>query len=141
MDRAFFLDKAVAFAAGHRPCATCRRADYTAFKAAWRAAGLGGSSAKDMDGLLHDARTDPATGGQSIWHADLDDLPTGTFVTVDDRPHLVTPRGLHAYTPDGYSTLSKPTKKGTGVIVQTPRPLVALMLTGYRPALHHTVRL
>src|SRR3954452_12883878 len=25
----FFLDDAVALAAGHRPCATCRRADYT----------------------------------------------------------------------------------------------------------------
>ena len=32
----FFLDEAVAFAAGHRPCAECRRARYEAFKDAWR---------------------------------------------------------------------------------------------------------
>ena len=28
----FFLDEAVAFAAGHRPCAECRRADFLRFK-------------------------------------------------------------------------------------------------------------
>ena len=28
----FFLDDAVALAAGHRPCATCRRADYVAYR-------------------------------------------------------------------------------------------------------------
>src|SRR5580704_4179598 len=31
----FFLDEAVAFAAGHRPCAECRRERYDSFKAAW----------------------------------------------------------------------------------------------------------
>src|SRR4029079_3039551 len=28
----FFLDDAVALAAGHRPCATCRRADYESYR-------------------------------------------------------------------------------------------------------------
>ncbi|MFW5655779.1 MAG: hypothetical protein ACOCYW_09095, partial [Roseicyclus sp.] len=28
----FFLDEAVALAAGHRPCAECRRADYNRFR-------------------------------------------------------------------------------------------------------------
>src|SRR4051794_33827231 len=31
----FFLDEAVAFAAGHRPCAECRRERFNAFKRAW----------------------------------------------------------------------------------------------------------
>src|SRR5258707_3661680 len=31
----FFLDEATAFAAGHRPCAECRRERYKAFRAAW----------------------------------------------------------------------------------------------------------
>src|SRR5579859_6516008 len=31
----FFLDEATAFAAGHRPCAECRNADYRRFKAIW----------------------------------------------------------------------------------------------------------
>jgi hypothetical protein len=32
----FFLDEATALAAGHRPCAYCRRADFLAFAEAWR---------------------------------------------------------------------------------------------------------
>ena len=32
----FFLDEATAFAAGHRPCAICRREDYERFTAIWR---------------------------------------------------------------------------------------------------------
>src|ERR1043165_3570519 len=31
----FFLDEAAAFAAGHRPCALCRREDYERFVATW----------------------------------------------------------------------------------------------------------
>jgi len=31
----FFLDEAVACAAGHRPCAECRRAAYNDFRSAW----------------------------------------------------------------------------------------------------------
>ncbi len=34
----FFLDEATALAAGHRPCAECRRARFLAFCDAWRAA-------------------------------------------------------------------------------------------------------
>src|SRR4051794_3727679 len=32
----FFTDEAVALAAGHRPCALCRREDYRRFVASWR---------------------------------------------------------------------------------------------------------
>ena len=40
----FFLDEAVALAAGHRPCAYCRRADYEAYRSAlarWRPTAVG----------------------------------------------------------------------------------------------------
>src|SRR6202166_2347919 len=40
----FFLDEAVAFAAGHRPCAECRRERCNAFRSAW-------SRAKEQDRL------------------------------------------------------------------------------------------
>ncbi|MGH8280534.1 MAG: hypothetical protein ACRETQ_13380, partial [Gammaproteobacteria bacterium] len=36
----FFLDEATAFAAGHRPCAYCRRPRYREFKRAWCAANM-----------------------------------------------------------------------------------------------------
>src|SRR3954469_18277217 len=41
----FFLDEATAFAAGHRPCAECRREDYVRFQERWRSLGLGPTNA------------------------------------------------------------------------------------------------
>src|SRR6266508_5138938 len=45
----FFLDEAVALAAGHRPCAECRRHDYRRFQAAWARAVGPDVSADAMD--------------------------------------------------------------------------------------------
>ena len=50
----FFLDEAVALAAGHRPCFLCRRAAAEAFRRAWAAAmKTKVSSAAAMDAILH----------------------------------------------------------------------------------------
>src|SRR5206468_4262196 len=43
----FFLDEAVAPAAGHRPCAECRHEDYVLFRAAWARAVRAGTSAEE----------------------------------------------------------------------------------------------
>jgi hypothetical protein len=56
----FFLDEATAFAAGHRPCAECRNADYRSFL---RLAGAAG--ADHLDERLHaerSAQTSPGAG-------------------------------------------------------------------------------
>src|SRR6476469_9350587 len=39
--RLFFLDEPTALAAGHRPCAYCRRTAYLAFRSAWADANAG----------------------------------------------------------------------------------------------------
>ena len=59
----FFLDEAVALAAGHRPCYECRRHDYHAWTAAWRIAHRAAQPprAKEMDLALHLERVDRAT--------------------------------------------------------------------------------
>ena len=85
----FFLDEATAFAAGHRPCALCRREDYVRFTATWRELHPGQRGADPMDAQLHRERLDPATGGQSHHGARLDDLPDGAFVMHDGVPRLV----------------------------------------------------
>src|ERR1700709_640067 len=53
----FFLDEAVALAAGHRPCFFCRREAAHAFRAAW-AGERGGQApaAASMDSVLHGER-------------------------------------------------------------------------------------
>jgi hypothetical protein len=60
----FFLDEATAFAAGHRPCALCRREDYVRFTTIWRSMHPAQVGADAMDAQLHAERADPATRGQ-----------------------------------------------------------------------------
>src|SRR6187401_1669821 len=62
----YFLDEATAFAAGHRPCAECRRSDYERFQEVWRDGHAGASSrADDMDLVLHAERVD-GTGRRAV---------------------------------------------------------------------------
>jgi methylphosphotriester-DNA--protein-cysteine methyltransferase len=73
----FFLDEAVAFAAGHRPCAECRRERYNAFKDVWQLAHRLDESpfADDMDLELHPARIDKRR--KVTQEAALGSLPDG----------------------------------------------------------------
>jgi hypothetical protein len=61
----FFLDEAVALAAGHRPCFLCRREAAESFRAAWAvAAEMGKPPAAAMDAVLHRERM---AGGRSAF--------------------------------------------------------------------------
>lgn len=139
--RLFFLDEPTALAAGHRPCAYCRRADYNAFRAAWAAGnpqhGLGPSGATpraaEMDRVLHAERLGP--GGTKRRHpADLAALPDGTMLTLDandDRALLVWQRSLWAWSPDGYQQAGRVSARPVSVL--TPPSLVAALRCGYTP--------
>ena len=84
--RLFFLDEAVACAAGHRPCAECRRAAYQAFRAAWARAFGAQASARDMDAVLHDARIVARSRTQRQHSALAESLPDGAFILWDGLP-------------------------------------------------------
>ena len=60
----FFLDEATAFAAGHRPCALCRREDYNRFGELWGGHHPGQVGADAIDAQLHVERIDPAPHAQ-----------------------------------------------------------------------------
>src|SRR5262245_29592323 len=60
----FFLDEATAFAAGHRPCALCRRGDYDRFTELWAALHPGKVGADAIDLQLHAERVAPGTRAQ-----------------------------------------------------------------------------
>src|ERR1700679_840903 len=76
----FFLDEATAFAAGHRPCAECRREDYNRFTGLWDPPPPGQHGADEMDLQLHAERVDPGTRGQRRHQLPLDELPDGAYV-------------------------------------------------------------
>jgi hypothetical protein len=121
----FFLDEATAFAAGHRPCAECRRADYL------RTLELTGArTARALDERLHAERLAPKP------PVDVAALPVGAFVLHDDEPHLVAADGLRPWSPAGYGA---PVRAGGSHTLLTPPTLVAVLASGWRgevPFLH-----
>jgi hypothetical protein len=132
----FFLDEATAFAAGHRPCALCRRADYDRFGELWRAIHPGVDGADAIDARLHDERLD---GSRRRRHhsARFEDLPDGAFVLHDGRALLVLGGSLLAWTPSGYVDPA-PRPTGTATVL-TPPSLVAVLRAGWTsllPVLH-----
>lgn len=136
----FFLDEAVALAAGHRPCGYCRRAAYRRFVDAWETASGKRPKATDMDRALHAARITPGTRRQQRHQGGLVALPTGTMIWHSAQPHLISDAGLHPYTPEGYAAPIARPAVGT-VEVLTPAPIIPLLRVGYRPAIHATAGL
>ncbi|MEL7105582.1 MAG: hypothetical protein AAGM21_06660 [Pseudomonadota bacterium] len=125
----FFLDEAVALAAGHRPCGYCRPEAYRAWKAAFGP----GYDRLAVDRALHTARVTPAR-VQVRHDAAIEGLPDGAFVLSGGAAHLVWGPRLLPFQPDGYGP-AKPRPRGQ-VTVLTPRPTIGILRAGYRPVLH-----
>ena len=111
----FFLDEATAFAAGHRPCALCRRADYNRLVDVWRA------GADAIDARLHEERL---AGGERRLHPLPRELPDGAFVVRDGEPWLARGGELLRWTPGGYT--DRATLRGDEALL-TPPSLVELL--------------
>ena len=129
----FFHDEAVSLAAGHRPCALCRRKDYEVYRTAW-AKGLGGErpSAKEMNRRLHAERNVRGT-SRRRWHAARwEDLPAGAYVLLDGVPALVLERTVVPWTTAGYGT-PRPRPRAGDVELVTPPASVAALRAGYVP--------
>ena len=128
----FFLDEATAFAAGHRPCALCRREDYVRFGALWRDLHPGDAGADAIDARLHAERLDPDTRAQRHHQAPFDALPDGAFVLQDNTPWLVLGPQLLRWTPAGYAERA-PRPSSTSAELITPPSLLAVLRTHWQP--------
>lgn len=133
----FFLDEATALAAGHRPCAECRRDDFERFLAAWAASHPRASLRVDeVDRALHDERVGP--GRTKRRHpAALGDLPDGTMIAEGDVAWLVARGKLLRWTPFGYRD-RRPVDRTALVESLTPPSIVAAIADGYAPSVHPT---
>ncbi|MEM9843901.1 MAG: hypothetical protein AAF965_03820 [Pseudomonadota bacterium] len=128
----FFLDEAVSLAAGHRPCAECRRSAYMRFRTRFDMAN-GTSTLPALDQMLHRDRVTRRR-EQIRFEALLETLPDGTMVLYRHHPHLVLRNSLLRYTPEGYTEqIARPDGM---VTVLTPRSTVATLALGYIPELH-----
>ena len=127
----FFHDEAVALAAGHRPCAYCRREAYNAFRTLWTRE-YGPARAPEMDALLHRARLTPdrqQRRTQTLCHA----LPDHSFILHAGQPGRIAGDQLLPFTAAGYGA-PLPRPEGE-VTVITPEPFLRLLAAGYLPAL------
>lgn len=136
----FFHDEAVALAAGHRPCALCRRDDYDRYRAAWSAAsGEAAPKAVELDRQLHGERIIRGTHRRRLHLGTWPALPAGAFVLLDGTPMLVLEDALVPWTSKGYATPRARPRRG-GVDVITPSSTVASLAAGYRPQIDATAR-
>ncbi len=111
----FFLDEATAFAAGHRPCAECRRQDYNRFMRT-----VGETRAGAIDDRLHAERLGPRRS------APLAALPDAAFVLRGGEPWLVLGDDLLRWTPGGYVERAARPRDGEATVVTPPSLLLAL---------------
>ncbi|MGA9493522.1 MAG: hypothetical protein WBV80_25200 [Mycobacterium sp.] len=133
----FFLDEAVAFAAGHRPCAECRRGDYNIYRDAWSEKHSGTTHyAKDTDHQLHYERT--ASAHEILpWNT----LPDGTFIHADEGPAVVVGDHLAVWDDKAYTyrnRLPRPTMGSASVL--TPSSTVAVLRAGYPVQIDESAR-
>ncbi len=126
----FFLDEVTAFAAGHRPCFECRRAEAVAFLDA--ALGKTGGKVGPLDETLHAQRLEGRR--QRRHEADASGLPDGAVVLHGGRPHGLLGGNLLPWRADGWGpAVAAPAGP---VVVLTPEIVLDAFRRGYRPLWH-----
>ncbi len=147
----FFLDDAVALAAGHRPCGLCRREDYLAYRHGVTVAS--GSPTPVLaaelnrrlaaERLLRSRRRRPPERrlermtDRLRWTAPIDELPDGAVILDQrtDEPQLLTGNHVQPFQFEGWGTaIERPS--AVSVEVLTPPTSVAALANGFVPTLH-----
>ncbi|MEZ0351532.1 hypothetical protein [Mycobacterium sp. pR1184] len=123
----FFLDEAVALAAGHRPCGECRHHAYLTYRSLWNETHSATTTyATKMDAQLHRERRDK-TSHRACWI----DLPDGAFVVTDFGPAVVVGGHLAVWDQDNIyrGKLLRPASGQATVL--TPPSTVGILRAGY----------
>jgi hypothetical protein len=127
----YFHDEAVSFAAGHRPCAECRRDSYNAYRTAWGAGlGVAAPSAQQMNQRLHEERIVRKTRRRRLHPMPWADVPDGAFVMLGTSLALVLGDGLREWTFEGYRDRWERPVRGTADVL-TPPSTMAAFRAGY----------
>ena len=130
----FFLDEATAFAAGHRPCALCRREDYVRLQAIWRELHPELEAGADaIDARLHAERFDTEHGTAAAPRGVRStSSPTARSCSVRASRGWSMGAGLRRWTPAGYVDRAPRPASGSAPLI-TPPSLVALLRSGWQP--------
>jgi hypothetical protein len=135
----FFLDEAVALAAGHRPCFLCRREAAEHFRTCWSTArDERDLSAAEIDTVLHGERLNHGRRRIRPIVGALGSLPDGTMVAAGGAAFLLLAGSAYRWTNEGYAA---PERLQYADELLTPPSTVAALCAGYRPALHPTANM
>ncbi len=135
----FFLDEATSLAAGHRPCAECRRSRFQSFCAAWAAGNAkdlvsGPLSADRIDRVLHSERVQRG-GGKVTYGAIVSSLPAGVIIEHEGSAFLLWAGKLRPWSFSGYGPAAD-VVSAARVEVLTPKSIVAAIRAGFVPQVH-----
>jgi hypothetical protein len=123
----FFHDEAVSFAAGHRPCAECRRESYDAYQAAWaQELGVEVPSAKQMNRQLHGERIVRGSHRRRTHEMPWAELPDGAFLLLGESPAVIVGDHLSPWTREGYGGRRSRPSRGTANVITPPSTFAAL---------------
>lgn len=141
----FFLDEAVALAAGHRPCGFCRRAAYEEFRNALSSPGGALASATQLNRMLAAERLRPGRGlaraaDRITSTSDISAVPAGAVIVRGIDAALVLPKHLMEFSFAGW-TAPVPRPRAGSVQVLTPPTFCFALRNGYRPVLHPSAQL
>jgi hypothetical protein len=134
----FFMDEALALAAGHRPCGLCRRDAYNSFILAWQE-GNGWRrrpKAVEVDDVMHRDRT-RRDRSKVTYRQRAEELPSSTMIvdpSASDQALLLWED--HAL-PWSFSGYGEPRIRPSGEVeVLTPQSSVMALRAGFRPQIH-----
>lgn len=128
----FFFDESTAFAAGHRPCFYCRRADAVTFQNAWMKGNQKvRAPAKEIDDVLHAERLDKRNKRLHPLQAPVLELPGGAMVTINEKSYLIKDGEAWLWSFDGYSRAALDIQHA---MLLTPPSIIRAFRAGYRPA-------
>ncbi len=136
----FFRDEATAFAAGHRPCAECRRGRFNEFKAAWLQSNhelieAASPTVVSIDIILHRERLLPDK-RKRCHEATLGSLPPGSMLLHNGQALLLWQGKLLAWSFDGYQRSTVALPAAARVQVLTPPSVVRVFASGLLPQVH-----
>ena len=133
----FFLDEATGFAAGHRPCGECRRADLRRFGAAWphKAARDPFAMVPEIDAVMRVERRDRADSRRRVTLDPKRPPVDGLMFAMESEPNeavLVAGGKLWLWSPSGYSG-PLPWGRPRAAVMLTPPSSAKAIENGYKP--------
>jgi hypothetical protein len=133
----FFLDEAVALAAGHRPCFLCRREAAERFRDSWAAArGELRPSAEAIDTILDHERLERGRRRVHPIPGPFAALHDGAMVVAAGLAFTLHSGRAYRWTNEGYAPPER-LRRADGLL--TPPSTLMALSSGYRPALHPSI--